>query len=205
MEFCKFCLNVFGETLRVSECNSQTGVSDAAFCRVTVLWRCNRLSLTLTLKQSTDQSVPKRNQSTDRSVSKHGPKHCLDILICFGKLWTVVWLTLTLTLTVTWTLTLKRNKDRSTDRSTASVPKHGPKHRPCFGPYRSSAINYSMPLNRGHRIAKMRKHRGLANPNPNPNVNPNPKTKHRPKHGPKHCFGTEAWIEAQTMFWSIPK
>jgi len=40
MEFCKFCLNVFGETLRVSDCNSQTGVSDAAFCRVTVLWRC---------------------------------------------------------------------------------------------------------------------------------------------------------------------
>jgi len=36
-------------------------------------------------------------------------------------------------------------------------------------------------------------------------VNPNPKTKHRPKHGPKHCFGTEAWIETQTMFRSIPK
>ena len=34
---------------------------DATFCRVTVLWRCNRLSLTLTVKQSTDQSVPKRN------------------------------------------------------------------------------------------------------------------------------------------------
>ena len=36
---------------------------------------------------------------------------------------------------------------------------------------------------------------------PNPNVNPNPKTKHRPKH----CFGTEAWTEAQIMFRSIPK
>jgi len=61
-----------------------------------------------------------------------------------------------------------------------------------------------MPLNRGHRIAKKRGYRGLANPNPNPNVNLNPKTKHRPKHGPKHCFGTEAWTEAQTMFRSIP-
>ena len=36
-------------------------------------------------------------------------------------------------------------------------------------------------------------------------MNPNLKTKHRPKHGPKHCFGTEAWTEAQTMFRSIPK
>ena len=51
----------------------------------------------------------------------------------------------------------------------------------------------------------MRRHRGLANPNPNPNVNPNSKTKHRPKDGPKHFFGTEAWIETQTMFRSIPK
>ena len=148
--------------MRVSECNSQTGVSDAAFCRVTVLWRCNRLSLTLNLKQSTDQSVPKRNQSTDKSVSKHGPKHC------FG--------------TEAWT---------EAQTMFRSIPKQ------CFG------INYSMPLNRGHRIAKKRGHRGLANPNPN--VNPNPKTKHIPKHGPKHCFGTETWTEAQTMFRSIPK
>ena len=64
-------------------------------------------------------------------------------------------------------------------------PKHGPKH--CFGteawtvaqtmfrsiPKQCFGINYSMPLNRGHRIAKMRGHRGLANPNPNPKVNPN--------------------------------
>ena len=83
----------------------------------------------------------KRNQSTGRSVLKHGPKHCFDILMCFGTLWSVL-----------------------------RVPKHS------FG-----------------------------SPNPNPNVNPNPKTKHRPKHGPKQCFGTEAWTEAQTMFRSILK
>ena len=68
----------FGETLRVSECNSQTEVSDAAFCRVTVLWRCNRLSLTLTLKQSTDQSVRIKEP-------KHGQK-CIDL-----DYMTVVW------------------------------------------------------------------------------------------------------------------
>jgi len=71
-----------------------------------------------------------------------------------------------------------------------SIPKQ------CFG------INYSMPLNRGHRIAKKRGHRGLVNPNPNLNVNPKPKTKHRPKHRPKQCL---ACTEAQTMFRSIPK
>ena len=157
MEFCKFCLNVFGQTLRVSECNSKTGVSDAAFCRVTVLWRCNRLSLTLTLKQSTDQSVPKKGTkaraevywSTDRSTAS--TYWCASVR--FG-LWFRYWSTasVVLTLTLTWTLTLKRSTDRSTDRSTASVPKHGPKHmflsilKQCFG------INYSMPLNRGHRI-----------------------------------------------------
>ena len=72
MEFCKFCLHVFGETLRVSKCNSQTGVSDAAICRVTVLWRCNRLSLTLTLKQSTDQSVPKKGTKARTEVYRFG-------------------------------------------------------------------------------------------------------------------------------------
>jgi len=69
------------------------------------------LTFTLTLNRSTDRSrdpsadhasvvdrsVPKKNQSTDRSVSKHGPKHCFGILMCFGTLWSVVWLTLTLT------------------------------------------------------------------------------------------------------------
>jgi len=34
----------FRQTLHVSECNRKTGVSDVAFCRVTVPWWCNRLS-----------------------------------------------------------------------------------------------------------------------------------------------------------------
>jgi len=91
----------------------------------------------------------KRNQSTGRSVLKHGPKHCFDILMCFGTLWSVVWVPKHCFGSPNFNPNVNPNRktkhrpkldEAVTEallryRSTASVPKHGPKHRPCFGPY----------------------------------------------------------------------
>ena len=141
------------------------------------------LTFTLTLNRSTDRS---RDPSADHAsvVDRSVPKR-----------------------------TKAPNPNVNLNPKTKHRPKHGPNH--CFGteartetqtmfrsiPKQCFGISYSMPLKRGHRIANTE---AVLRLSPNPNLNPNPKKKHRPKHGPKHCFGTEAWTEAQTMFRSIP-